>query len=148
MDEPREPGSIPPRFRTGIPGLDEVLCGGLFQSGVYIVRGVPGVGKTTLGNHLAFEHVRAGGRAVYATLLSESHGRLLAFLQAFSFFDAAVVGQSLQYLNGYAAIEKEGLAGFLKLVRTIVRDARATLLVVDGMMTAATIAHSELEYKK
>jgi circadian clock protein KaiC len=148
MDEPREPGSIPPRVRTGIPGLDEVLGGGLFQSGVYIVRGVPGVGKTTLGNHLAFEHVRTGGRAVYATLLSESHGRLLAFLQAFSFFEPAAVGRSLQYLNGYGAIEKEGLTGFLKLVRTIVRDARATLLVVDGMMTAATIAHSELEYKK
>jgi circadian clock protein KaiC len=148
MDEPREPGSIPPRVPTGIAGLDEILRGGIFQSGIYIVRGVPGVGKTILGNQMAFNHVRAGGRAVYATLLSESHGRLLAFLQKMAFFDGRAVGTSLHYLNGYSAIETEGLPGFLKLVRGIVRERSASLLIIDGMMTAASLVESELEYKK
>jgi circadian clock protein KaiC len=148
MDEIPDQGSIPPRVPTGIPGLDEVLSGGLFRGGVYIVRGVPGVGKTVLGNQLAFHHVRAGGRALYATLLSESHGRLLAFMQTMSFFDRAAVGSGVTYLNGYGAIEKEGLPGLLKLIRGIVRESKASLLVVDGMITASAIAQSEIEFKK
>ncbi|HET8541762.1 MAG TPA: ATPase domain-containing protein [Anaeromyxobacter sp.] len=148
MDELRDEGSVPPRVPTGIAGLDEVLSGGLFRAGVYIVRGVPGVGKTVLGNQLAFHHVRSGGRAVYATLLSESHGRLLAFMQAMSFFDRGAVGKTIQYLNGYSAIEREGLPGLLKLIRGIVRDGKATLLVIDGMITASAVAGSEIEFKK
>lgn len=143
-----EQGAVPARVPTGIAGLDEILLGGLFRAGVYIVRGVPGVGKTILGNHLAFNHVRSGGRAVYATLLSESHGRLLAFLQTMSFYDRDAVGDRLKYLNGYAAIEKEGLPGLLKLIRGIVRESKATLLVVDGMITASALAESEVHFKK
>lgn len=148
MDDVPEQGSVPPRVPTGIPGLDEVLSGGLFRGGVYIVRGIPGVGKTILGNQLAFHHVREGGRALYATLLSESHGRLLAFMQTMSFFDRAAVGSGLTYLNGYGAIEKEGLPGLLKLIRGIVRESKASLLVVDGMITASALAESEIELKK
>lgn len=148
MDEIPEQGSVPPRVPTGVVGLDEVLSGGLFRAGVYIVRGVPGVGKTILGNQLAFNHVRGGGRAIYATLLSESHGRLLAFMQTMSFFDRAAIGASLKYLNGYAAIEQEGLAGLLKLIRQIVRESKASLLVVDGMITASALAESEVHFKK
>lgn len=34
---------------TGIPGLDEVLLGGVKQGNVLLVEGAPGVGKTTFG---------------------------------------------------------------------------------------------------
>ena len=33
---------------TGVPGLDEVLCGGLPRDRLYLIDGNPGVGKTTL----------------------------------------------------------------------------------------------------
>ena len=148
MSETSGRAPVPPRVPTGIRGFDEVLGGGLFAGGVYIVMGLPGAGKTILGNHFAFHHARTGGRVVYVTLLSETHGRLLAFLQTMSFFDAGAVGSTLRYLNGYAAVESEGLPGLLKLVRQIVRESRATLLVIDGMITAAAIASSEVEYKK
>ncbi len=39
------------RLSTGIPGLDEVLMGGLIAGRAYLVRGAPGCGKTTLGMH-------------------------------------------------------------------------------------------------
>jgi len=136
------------RLPTGIPGLDEVLRGGFFQGGVYIVIGVPGVGKTILGNQLAFAHARGGGRVVYATLLSETHGRLLAFLETMSFFDAGRVGNEISYLNGYGALEAGGLAGLLQLMRDVVRERRASLLVIDGMLPANTLAETEVEYKK
>jgi circadian clock protein KaiC len=133
---------------TGLPGLDEILGGGLFAGGVYIIMGMPGAGKTILGNQLAFHHARTGGKAVYVTLLSETHGRLLSLLQPMSFFDPSLVGSALRYLNGYAAVESDGLSALLKLVRQVVRESKASLLVVDGMITAAAIARTDLEYKK
>jgi circadian clock protein KaiC len=36
------------RLKSGIPGLDELLCGGLPAAGVVVVMGCPGSGKTTL----------------------------------------------------------------------------------------------------
>ena len=56
------------RLATGVPGLDAVLGGGLPAGRTCLVAGLPGTGKTTLGNQLAFHHAAAGGRAVVATL--------------------------------------------------------------------------------
>ena len=30
------------RFSTGIPGLDTILGGGVFEGGIYIIQGAPG----------------------------------------------------------------------------------------------------------
>jgi circadian clock protein KaiC len=36
------------RVPTGIPGLDEMLCGGFLEGSAVLVRGAPGTGKTSL----------------------------------------------------------------------------------------------------
>ena len=36
------------KLGTGVPGLDDVLGGGLPEQCLYLVEGNPGVGKTTL----------------------------------------------------------------------------------------------------
>lgn len=59
------------RAATGIPGLDEILGGGLPPNRTYLVQGEPGAGKTTLGMQFLLEGVRQGERGVYVAL-SES----------------------------------------------------------------------------
>jgi circadian clock protein KaiC len=140
--------ALPPRVPTGIQGLDRILGGGLFQAGIYLLSGPPGSGKTILANQFCFHHVAAGGRAMYITLLAESHARMLGQLQAMRFFAAAAIGQTVKYINGFKAIEGEGLAGLLKLVRGAVREHHADLLVLDGMVTASILANSGTDYKK
>lgn len=54
------------RAETGIPGLDEILHGGLIPRRTYLVWGGPGTGKTTLGVH--FLRHSGDGRATFITL--------------------------------------------------------------------------------
>jgi circadian clock protein KaiC len=148
--EMREDGTprMPERIRSGAEGLDEILGGGLFRGGTYIVFGRPGAGKTILANQACFQRVREGERALYVTLLAETHGRMLAQLGMMSFFDPSAIGDRLFYLNGFTAIVNEGLAGLLALVQRAVRDHEASLLILDGMVTAEHLATSSVDYKR
>lgn len=56
------------RCGTGIPGLDDVLGGGLLRHRLYLVDGDPGAGKTTLALQYLLEGVRLGESSLYITL--------------------------------------------------------------------------------
>lgn len=141
-------GPLSERISTGVEGLDETLGGGIFRGGIYVVTGRPGAGKTVLGNQIVFQHVAEGGRALFVTLLAETHAMMLAQVGRLSFFDPAAIGDSLSYMNGYASLEEGGLDGLRKTLRDTVRQQRASLLVIDGVVTAAHIAGSVLDYKR
>lgn len=133
---------------TRIPGLDAILRGGLLRGGVYLVQGMPGSGKTILGNQLAFAHAAAGGRVVYLTMVSESHARMLGHLRSLSFYDGAIVGTALYYVSGFQTLEEEGLTGLLEITRHAVRDHDATFLVLDGLATARELVGSDLSLRR
>lgn len=136
------------RVPSGVPGLDVILSGGFLRGGTYIVSGAPGTGKTILGNQLCFHHVANGGRVVYVTLLAESPARMLALLGTMSFFDPAPIASSLIYVSAYKTLEQEGLPGFLEFLRRAVHEHKATLLMIDGLVSAEAVAESELAFKK
>jgi circadian clock protein KaiC len=57
-----------PRAATGIPGLDDILGGGLPLHRLYVVEGDPGSGKTTFALEFLRQGVREGQRVLYVTL--------------------------------------------------------------------------------
>ncbi|RNF28878.1 circadian clock protein KaiC [Massilia aurea] len=65
------------RTSTGIPGLDDILGGGLTPKRLYLVEGSPGAGKTTLGLQFLLDGVARGESGMYITL-SETTDELLA----------------------------------------------------------------------
>ena len=136
-----------PRLHTSIPGLEQLLDGGFPQGGVYLIMGPPGSGKTVLGNQICFEQSQQNNQTIFVTLLSENHAQMLQHMQGFSFYDQAVIGQSIHYFSGYTALDKEGLPGLLALLRRIMRDYEPTVLVIDGLSTT-TMVDSELELKR
>jgi circadian clock protein KaiC len=57
-----------PRSSTGIPGFDDIVCGGLVPDRLYLVDGNPGAGKTTFALQYLLAGVAAGERCLYVTL--------------------------------------------------------------------------------
>jgi KaiC/GvpD/RAD55 family RecA-like ATPase len=136
------------RIATGVPGLDEVLNGGLISGGVYIVEGAPGCGKTILGNQICFHRAAAGDSTVYITLLAESHTRMIAHLRSLDFFRPELIGKSIYYLSSFKILEESGLDGLLKSIRDTIRDREASFVVLDGLVSAEEFADSPRDFKK
>ena len=136
------------RLATGVPGLDAVLEGGLLRAGVYLVQGPPGAGKSILGNQMCFAHAAAGGRAVYMTLLAESHTRMLAHMRRMRFFRHELIPEQVHYLSAFKVLEGEGLHGLLTVLRKTVTARSATLLVLDGLVSAEEASPTAKDFKK
>ena len=122
------------RMPTAVEGLDEILGGGLFEGGVYILEGPPGVGKTTLANQIAYLHARKGTKTLYVTMLAESHARMLQHMDGQTFFDRQAVNSEVFYLSGYRELEQDGFRGVISLLRGELARSGASLLVVDGLV--------------
>lgn len=150
-----------PRVPSGVPGLDAILGGGFLSGGVYIVRGRPGTGKTILGHQICFAHLRApteveaeapehpkNRRALYVTLLAESHARMMLHLREMDFYDPNAVPDRLYYISAYRTLEEEGLRGLVSLMRKEMARLGADVAVLDGLVAAASIARDDTEFKR
>ncbi|HYF58367.1 MAG TPA: ATPase domain-containing protein [Burkholderiaceae bacterium] len=131
------------RVPTGVPGLDTVIGGGLLEAGVYILQGSPGAGKTILANQICYHHIAAGGRVVYLTLLAESHARMLQHLRTLSYFDERAVPDAIYYASAFDALRTDGLPGVVALLRNEMRNQKAGIVVLDGLVMAANAAGSD-----
>jgi circadian clock protein KaiC len=57
-----------PIARTGVPGLDDVLLGGLTEGNIFLLEGAPGTGKTTIALRFLLTGAEAGERGLYVTM--------------------------------------------------------------------------------
>jgi KaiC/GvpD/RAD55 family RecA-like ATPase len=55
------------RIKTGVPGLDEQIEGGLPVDSVTLITGGPGSGKTTFCSQFLRQGIRDGDRCLYIT---------------------------------------------------------------------------------
>ena len=59
------------RLPTGVPGLDEILGGGLPEYSFNVLAGAPGCGKTTLAHQFIFANATPERPALYFTVLGD-----------------------------------------------------------------------------
>jgi circadian clock protein KaiC len=55
------------KVKTGVPGLDEILFGGVWPGESVLVEGLPGTGKTTLGLHFILQGIAEGESGIIFT---------------------------------------------------------------------------------
>src|ERR1700679_3427465 len=84
---------------TGVPGLDEVLGGGLPEFSFNLIAGPPGSGKTTLAHQIMFALATSQRPALYFTVLGEPPLKMFRYQQQFEFFDTEKVNQSVHFVN-------------------------------------------------
>jgi circadian clock protein KaiC len=120
---------------TGVPGLDLLLGGGLLPGAVVVVAGVPGAGKTILAQQMCFAAATAERKCVYYTTVSESHTKLVAHMEDFSFFDPAALGARVEYIHLGDFLRPARREGLESLVAEIVRkvlEEEPAIVVVDS----------------
>jgi circadian clock protein KaiC len=135
------------KIPTGVSGLDQIIDGGLLQGGVYLVQGEPGTGKTILGNQICFNRVAAGKRVTYVTLLAESHARMIQHMECFSFYNEKSIPSAMHYISAFDALANDGLAGVINVLDNEIRQRKADMVVLDGLVTATGASGSPQDLK-
>src|SRR5687768_7907965 len=88
-----------PQHPTGITGLDQILRGGLPVGGAYLLAGTPAPARPRWATRWRSPMRPMGGTSIFATLLAETHDRMLAHLAGFSFLDPTHIGSRIHYLG-------------------------------------------------
>jgi circadian clock protein KaiC len=128
------------RLPTGVPGLDEILGGGLPEFSFNLIAGTPGAGKTTLAQQIMFALSGHDRPALYITVAGEPPLKMLRYQQQFTFFDFARVNESVRYVN----LSQDIINGRLdQLLARIVQEVEATgprVVVVDSFRSVVQAA--------
>jgi circadian clock protein KaiC len=97
---------------TKVPGLDEVLGGGLPEFSFNLIAGQPGCGKTTLSHQIMFALATPERPAIYFTVLGEPPLKMLRYQQQFDFFDT----EALQRRVRFVSLSEDAMTGDLERV--------------------------------
>jgi circadian clock protein KaiC len=141
---------------TGVPGLDNVLCGGLPRNCLYLVDGNPGVGKTTLALQFLLQGVKEQERCLYITLsetkreldtVAKSHGWSLQGIDVIelSAIERSLAGKSQNTMFQSAEVELNHLS---KLLLEEVDRIRPARLVLDSLSEMRLLAQNPLRYRR
>jgi len=123
------------KLPTGVPGLDEILGGGIPEFSFNIIAGAPGSGKTTLAHQIVFTNATPERPALYFTILGEPAIKMLRYQQQYSFFDQAMLNNAVRFINLSQVVLEKDLDGVLEEIAKAVEKASPGLVVVDSFRT-------------
>jgi circadian clock protein KaiC len=152
----RTHAAAPPRVATGIPGLDDVLGGGLTPNRLYLVEGNPGSGKTTLALRCLLEGRRLGENVLYVTLsetkaeltdVAKSHGWSL---DGFGVLELVAPESELEPDNQTAMFQPSEieLGVTTKAILAEVERSKPRRVVIDSLSEMRLLAQSPLRYRR
>jgi circadian clock protein KaiC len=141
---------------TGIPGLDNVLGGGLTRDRLYLVEGDPGAGKTTLALQFLAEGAARGETVLYITL-AETEVELRAVAQAHDMSldgvtvhevipDESVLDLDEQYTVLHPSEVELGQTN--NTIIRLVEQLNPTRVVLDSLSELQLLAGTPLRYRR
>ena len=153
------PGGVPGAGAAGspgIPGLDEVLAGGLARNRLFLIEGMPGSGKTTLALQVLRAAAARGEPVLYVTLsetdeelrdVAASHGWGLEGVTLQELIPAEDSLDPEQQYTLYHASEVE-LGATIKEILTTVDRLKPTYVVFDSLSELRLLAGNALRYRR
>jgi circadian clock protein KaiC len=134
------------KLPTGVPGLDEILGGGLPEFSFNIIAGSPGCGKTTMAHQFVFANATPEHPALYFTVLGEPALKMLRYQQQYAFFDLSRLNTSVRFINLSQVLVERGLEGILEEIAKEIEVVNPGIVVVDSFRTVMRQAHgNEME---
>src|ERR1035438_7110590 len=112
---------------TGVPGLDEILGGGLPEFSFNIIAGAPGCGKTTLAHQIMFANATPEQPALYFTVLGEPAIKMLRYQQQFTYFDHAKMDGSIRFINLSQLVLEQDLGAVLDAIVKELEASKASM---------------------
>jgi circadian clock protein KaiC len=143
-------------LRTGIPGLDTILAGGLLPGRIYLIEGEPGTGKTTTGLQFLQEGARLGESVLYITLaesteelasVAASHGWDMRGIRIHEVLPSQDLLKPDQQYTMFHASEVE-MAGTLQQILSGVEEHKPTRVVLDSLSELQLLADTALRYRR
>ncbi len=131
------------KLPTGVPGLDDILGGGLPEFSFNIIGGSPGCGKTTMVHQFAFANATEQKPALYFTILGEPVLKMMRYQQQFAFFDESKLGKTVRFINLSELVLQRNLEAVLEEIIKQVTSANAGVVVVDSFRSLARKAISD-----
>lgn len=144
------------RAKTGVAGLDEILCGGLIAQRLYLLDGNPGAGKTTLALQFLLEGVRAGEQCLYVTLSetkkeleagAQSHGWSLDGIEIIELIADEKALETDEQLTMLPASEVE-LSETTRNIIEAIKRREPRRMVLDSLSELRLLAQSSLRYRR
>lgn len=117
---------------TGVPGLDDLLGGGLPEFSFNLIAGQPGCGKTTLAHQIMFALATEERPALYFTVLGEPPLKMLRYQQQFAFFDPTAINRTVRFINLCEEAMAGDLDGVLGRIAAEVAEHEPALVFVDS----------------
>jgi circadian clock protein KaiC len=144
------------RISTGIPGLDEILGGGLLPHRLYLAEGKPGTGKTTMALQFLLEGLQRGETVLYVTLaeskqelveVARGHGWSIEGLNVFELVppEASLDREREQTLLHPSEVE---LTETTQLIFEEVDRLQPTRVVFDSLSEMRLLAVNALRYRR
>jgi circadian clock protein KaiC len=131
------------RLPTGVPGLDNLLGGGLPEFSFNLIAGTPGSGKTTLAHQIMFSLATPQYRALFFTVLGEPPLKMLRYQQQFTFFDHDKINDSIRFVNLSAELLKGDFDRVLARIADEVKAYAPSLVFVDSFRSVVQSAKRE-----
>jgi circadian clock protein KaiC len=145
----------PARSSTGVPGLDEILRGGLTPDRMYLLEGTPGTGKTTFALRFLMAGVERGEPGLYITL-SETVEELTAVVTSHGWtLDGIEVHELVNELTISPEVEQSilhpseiELGETIKAVRQQIERTNPSRVVFDSLSEMRLLAQDPLRYRR
>ena len=141
---------------TGVPGLDDVLGGGLTPNRLYLLEGTPGAGKTTIALQYLMEGARLGESVLYVTLsetveeiqgVARSHGWNLAGVHMREVLPSQDSLQPDEQNTMFHPSEVEFTETTLKILDDI-EQLQPSRVVFDSLSELRLLAGSSVKYRR
>lgn len=141
---------------SGVPGLDEVLRGGLVTGRMYLVHGKPGSGKTILGKHFLEEGIEKGETVLYIHG-EESRQEILANgaelgidLTDAEFLDLGPDSDFFTEDQSYDLVEPSDIerSQFTQDINDAIKDIDPARVVIDPITQLRYVEANEYQFRK